>query len=172
MATDPNPITLTCLPSLAAAPSSSGQKRSRGIPTEGEGKIEDTGASGNGGLQEANASGAADPTLLPTQGPIEQGDDDISPDMAHANTVTAFVASPLLHEPNQLRVDHITTLLVLAVDGPVHKAVVKLLAPAYPQQEAVAIWTTWAPHLAPPFGLPLAGGTLLRDTIVQSMCTP
>jgi hypothetical protein len=69
MAAYPTLVTLICLPSLAAAPSASGQKRSRGIPTESEGEIEDTGTSVSGGLQEANASGAADPSLLATQGP-------------------------------------------------------------------------------------------------------
>jgi hypothetical protein len=131
MAADPSPIALTCLPSLAAAPSASGQKRSRVIPTEGEGVVEDTCAYGNGDLQAANASGAADPALLPTHGPTRQGDDDIPPEMARANAVTAFVASPLLLESNQLRLDHITSLQALAVDGHVHKAAIKLLAPAY-----------------------------------------
>ena len=91
--------------------------------------------------------------------------------MVHANAVTAFVASPLLFEPTQLRLNHITALLALAVDGPVHKVAIKLLAQAYSQQEAETIWTAWAPHLAPAPGRPLAGGTLLRDTIMQSVCT-
>ena len=56
--------------------------------------------------------------------------------MARANAVTAFVASPLLPEPTKLGLNHITTLWALAVDGPVHKAVIKLLAPAYSLQEA------------------------------------
>ena len=30
----------------------------------------------------------------------------------------------------------------------------------------------WAPYLAPPPDHPLAGGTLLRETIMQSLCTP
>jgi hypothetical protein len=53
--------------------------------------------------------------------------------------VTAFMGSPLLPEPNQLRMDDIATLLTLAVDGPVRKAIFKLLAPTYYQQEAEAI---------------------------------
>ena len=61
--------------------------------------------------------------------------------MTRANAGTALVAVPLLHEPNQLKMDHVTTLLVLAVDGPNHKTAIKLLAPAYPQLEAKAIWT-------------------------------
>ena len=53
--------------------------------------------------------------------------------------VTAFVASPLLPKPNQLKVDHIATLLALAVDGPVHKTAINLLALADSQKEAKAI---------------------------------
>jgi hypothetical protein len=48
------------------------------------------------------------------------------------------VASPLLPEPNQLKIYHIATLMALAVEGPVQKAAIKLLAPAYSQQEAKA----------------------------------
>ena len=68
--------------------------------------------------------------------------------------------------------DHIARVLSLAVDGPVHKAAIKLLTPAHYQQESEAIWTVWAPHLAPPPDHPLAGGTLLRDIILQALCTP
>jgi hypothetical protein len=96
MAVDPTPVTLACLPSMAAAPFASGQKRPQVIPTEGEGKIEDIGASSSGGHHAANASGAADPTLLPKQGFTGHGDNDFPPNMARANAVTAFVASPLL----------------------------------------------------------------------------
>jgi len=102
-----------------------------------------------------------------------QRDSDIPPDLENAaNAVTAFVASPLHPEPNQLKVDHVATMLSLAGDGPVHKAAIKLLAPAYSQQEAEAIRTAWAPHLARPPDHPLAGGTLLRDIILQALCTP
>ena len=69
-------------------------------PSEGEGEIVDTRASKSGGHREANASGAADPDLLPTQGHTGQGDGDIPPDLACANAVPAFVAFPLLHGPN------------------------------------------------------------------------
>ena len=117
MASDPTHVTLTCLPSFATAPSVSSQKRSRVNQTEGEEKIEDKGAFGSGGHQEANASSAADPALLPLHGLTGQRDDEIPPDVARANAVTAFLASPLLPEPNHLRVDHLTTLLALAVDG-------------------------------------------------------
>jgi len=81
------------------------------------------------------------------------------------------MGSPLLLEHKQLRVDHIATLLALAMDGPVQKAAFKLLALAYSQQEAEAIWTAWAPHFAPLPDNPLAGGTLLWDTMLQTLCT-
>ena len=70
--------------------------------------------------------------MLPPQGPTGQGESEIPPrDLARANAVTVFVASPLFPEPSQLRVDHISALMALAVDGPIHKAAIKLLAPAY-----------------------------------------
>jgi len=82
------------------------------------------------------------------------------------------VASPLLPEPNLLRVDHISATLALAVDGPIHKAAIKLLALAYSQHEAEAAWARWAPHLSPPPDHPLAAGTLIRDAIMQTLFTP
>ncbi len=42
MATDPTPVTLPDLPSLATTPTASGLKRARALPMEGEGEIEDT----------------------------------------------------------------------------------------------------------------------------------
>jgi len=86
--------------------------------------------------------------------------------MERANAVTAFIGSPLLPNPAQLRVDNIATLLALAVEGPAQKAAFKLFSLAYSQQEAEAIWTSWAPHFAPPPDHPLAEGTLLKDTIL------
>jgi hypothetical protein len=59
MATDPTPVT------LAAAPSASGQKRSRANPAEGEGDNEDIGVYGIGNHQTTDATGTADPALLP-----------------------------------------------------------------------------------------------------------
>ena len=71
--------------------------------------------------------------MLPTHDLTGQGDNDIPPNMARSNAVTAFVASPLLPEPNKLMVDHITALLALEADGTVHKAAIKLVALAYSQ---------------------------------------
>ena len=92
--------------------------------------------------------------------------------LARANAITAFGAFPLLPEPNHLKPDHITDLFALAVDGPLHKAAIKLFAPAYSQHEAETIWTAWAPHLAPPLDHPLAGGALLRETIMLTIPPP
>jgi len=50
----------------------------------------------------------------------------ISPEFDQANMVTAFVASPLLTEPTQLKVDHVAALLALAVEGPARKAAFSL----------------------------------------------
>jgi len=128
MTVDPTHVTLAYLPSMADAPSSSGQKCSRVIPTDGEGDIEDRGSSSTGGRLASDASGIG---LASTTGLHGTGRRRIPPNLAHANAVTAFVASLLIPEPNQLRVDPISALLALAVDGPIHKAAIKLLAPAY-----------------------------------------
>jgi len=171
MATVPTPVTMPDLPSLATTPFDSGLKRSRALPTEGEGEFEDTRASGSGTHHEANASGPADPTLPPPQGPTGQEHDVVPPEVYRTNVVAAFMGSPFLPKPNQLRADHIANLLAHGVDGPVQKVAFKLLATAYSQQEAKAIWTAWAPHLAPPLTTSLAGCTLLRDTVLQALCT-
>ncbi len=92
--------------------------------------------------------------------------------MDRANVVTAFIGSPLLPEHTQLMMDNIATLLALAVDGPAQNAALQLLALPYSQQEAEAIWISWAPHFAHSPDHPLVGGTLLRDTIMQALCTP
>jgi len=117
---------------LAATPSASRRKRSRALPTKGEGKFEDARTLGSGTQPVANAAGPADPP----QGPTGQEDDEVTPELDRANVITAFVGSPLLLEPNQLKADNIATFLALAVDGPVQKATFKLLAPTYYQQEA------------------------------------
>jgi hypothetical protein len=53
--------------------------------------------------------------------------------MIRANVVTAFISSPLLPELAQLRVDHIYTLMALAMEGYVQNAAFKLLAPVSSQ---------------------------------------
>ena len=40
----------------------------------------------------------------------------------------------------QLRVDHVSTLMALAVDGETQRAVIKLLAPEYSQIVAENVW--------------------------------
>ena len=62
--------------------------------------------------------------MLPPQGPRGHGDSEFPPDLARANAVTAFVASRLLPETNKLMVGHISALLALMVDGPIHKAAI------------------------------------------------
>jgi hypothetical protein len=96
MAVDMIPVKLPCLPSMAAAPSASGQKRSSANPADGERDTKDTGASDNGIHHAAGVRGAADAALLLLSGPTGQEDLELSPDLVRANAVKAFVASPLL----------------------------------------------------------------------------
>ncbi len=78
----------------------------------------DTRASGSGTRPTAEASGSTDPILPPPQGSKGQEADVVPPELDRATVVTFFIGSPLLLEPNQLRVDDIATLLALAVEGP------------------------------------------------------
>jgi hypothetical protein len=139
MGTDPTPVTLPEIPSLAVTPTASGQKRSRTLPAGGEGDLEDTGASGSGTHQTVITGGSVDPTLPPPRGLGELDDAEITPKMVRANAVTAFIGPPLLPEPDQLRVDNIGTLPSLSVEGPAQTAAFRLFALAYSQHEAEAI---------------------------------
>ncbi len=89
-----------------------------------------------------NATGSVDPILPPPQGPGGPDATETSPEMMRANAVTAFIGSPLLPEPYQLRVDNIATLLSLSVEDPAQKVAFRLFAPAYSRQEAEALWTS------------------------------
>ncbi len=44
--------------------------------------------------------------------------------------IAAFVANPIIPEPHQVRIDHITFLLALVLGGPMQEAAIKLLMPA------------------------------------------
>ena len=131
MAVDPTLFTLPCLLSLAVVPSTSGQKRPRVIPTDGEGDIEHTRAYSSDMHPATEDTGAAVAALLPPQGHTGQEELELSPDLVRANAVTVFVASPLLPEHDKLTADHISSLLALAVDGLAQKAAIKFLALNY-----------------------------------------
>jgi len=62
----------------------------------------------------------------------------------------AFLAQPLLLEPNQLELNHVSALLALMVEGEWSATVVRLLARQSPKKKASAIWTAWKPYLAHP----------------------
>jgi hypothetical protein len=139
MATDPTPVILPDLPTLAANPIASGLKRFRTLPHKGEGEFKDTRAFGSGTHTAAEASGSTDPILPLSLGSTGQETDVVPPEQDRATVVTAFIGSLLLHGPTQLRVDDLATLLALAVEGPAQKAAFHLLVPAYSQQKAAAI---------------------------------
>ncbi len=68
--------------------------------------------------------------------PIRKEAPNQSKELIRADAVTAFLASPLLPDPNQLRAYHITALLDMAVDGGAQKATMKVLAPEHSQRVA------------------------------------
>ena len=86
---------------------------------DGESGIEDASASCSGTHQATRATDTADPPLSLYPEPTGQGDPEPSQELLHANTLTAILGSPLLPEPDQLKVVHITVLLAMAADGPI-----------------------------------------------------
>ena len=62
--------------------------------------------------------------------------------LTRSEAVTAFIASPILLEPNQLRIDQISTLMAFAAadKGEVQKQAIKLLSMAYDQAAVDVIW--------------------------------
>jgi hypothetical protein len=95
-----------------------------------------------------------------------------SKELIRADAVSVFLAFPLLSEPNQLRVDHITALLALAVDGNTQKATIKFLAPEHSQRVAEKVWAAWETHIFPPRGHPLATGRLAKDAVMATLRHP
>ncbi len=61
---------------------------------------------------------------------MAHGDTPAAAVLTRAEQIAAFVASPMMPTPNQVRMDHITFLLALVLRGDVHEAAVKLLMPA------------------------------------------
>jgi hypothetical protein len=66
------------------------------------------------------------------EAPKPENEEDVEP-LTREEAVTAFVASPLLPEPNKLIIGHISALMALAAvaEGPTYKQAVKLLSLEY-----------------------------------------
>jgi hypothetical protein len=94
--------------------------------------------------------------------------------LTRSEAVTSFIASPILPEPNQLRIDQISTFVAFAAayNGEVQKKAIKLLSMEYDKAAAYLIWHAWAPHISPPVGHPLAGGTKAKDLVMATLLKP
>ena len=64
-----------------------------------------------------------------------------------AEALAAFLAAPLLPEPDQLRVDHISAPPALLKEGPFQDVAIALLTPGHTPEEAAIIWSAWGPHI-------------------------
>ena len=102
----------------------------------------------------------------------EDADPKAPPTLSEATT--AFIGSPLLPEPEQLIMGHISSLMALITrgDGPICVKFVQLLSMEYDFPTATLIWETWAPYIAPPVGHPLAGHDLAKDLVLATLCKP
>jgi hypothetical protein len=130
------PITLPSLLALGPSPSASEkQKRSRAnLDVEGKGELEDTNASGNGTIPAKITTGSVHPNSTRQESPPKEAK------LTREDVVTAFLASPLLPDLDKLRVDHISALMALSVDGDTQKASIRLLAPKQSHTMAEKVW--------------------------------
>ncbi len=76
-----------------------------------------------------------------------------------------FMKAPVLPDPTYLRLDHITALLALLLEGPNRSAAIDLLYQSYAPEEANYTRSTWEPHILPPPTHPLYSGTPARDFV-------
>jgi hypothetical protein len=118
------PITLPCLSPLtplrpATHLASSGQKRR----AEGEhADLADTGASSSGTHPAKQLAPITGVNSIQVEAPEPENVEGVEP-LTREEAVTAFVASPLLPEPNKLIIGHIFALMALAAvaEGPTYK---------------------------------------------------
>jgi hypothetical protein len=136
MEVEPTPITLLRLPYFGPAPFDSGQNKRAG---HNEREMQDTGASGSGKDPTDVTTGIADESLPPHTAPTRLGTPILAEDISRDDAITTFSGSPLFPEPSQLKVDHISTVLAMAVEGGTQKAAMKLTAPSHLVQAATMI---------------------------------
>ncbi len=84
--------------------------------------------------------------------------------------MTTFMEAPILPDPTMLRVDHISALLALLLEGPYRSSSIDLLHKSCTPEESLHIWTAWEPHVRPPLSHPLAERTLARDRVMDIRC--
>jgi hypothetical protein len=82
----------------------------------------------------------------------------------------AFLAAPLLSDPDKLRLDHISAPLALIIEGPFQVAAIALLTPGRTPEEANNIRSAGEPHIRPRPTHPLTTATPVRDTFLAVIC--
>jgi len=90
---------------------------------------------------------------LPQQdrpGPIAEDTPIPSPLQLREEPRLAFLAHPMLPEPEELELSHISALLALLVDEEWSATVIRLIAKQVSKKKATAIWNSWTPYLAHP----------------------
>jgi hypothetical protein len=88
---------------------------------------------------------------------MAQGATLVTTTLTRAEQITAFLQSPMMPGPHQVKLEHITYLLALILGGEVQESAVKLLMPAITPEHALAIWDEWKGYIHPPPGHPLEG---------------
>ena len=82
----------------------------------------------------------------------------------------AFMENPILLDPTLLRLDNISALLALLLEGPYLSSTIDMLHKSYTHEESLQIWTSWEPHIQSPSPHSLAEETLDRDRVEAMLC--
>ena len=166
LAEDPMPITLPCIPIIAPeTPRTSAFKRSRGNPVpEDEATRDgpaDPGASGSG--TGGTAAGAG------SKAPLAQGATPAASTLTRAEQIASFIANPMMPRPHQVKMDHITFLLALVLEGELQEAAIQLLMQARTPEQASVIWDSWKGYFHPPPGHPLEAKHAIREVVFAEL---
>jgi hypothetical protein len=137
MASDPTPLTLPSVPEIAPETlRSTANKRNKSNPAARDetarGGPSDRGTSGSG--TGGTTTGAGNTAIM------TQGATPAAKILTRAEQIAVFVVNPMIPEPHQVKMDHITYLLALVLGGALHEAAGKLIMPAQTLDQAAAIW--------------------------------
>jgi hypothetical protein len=119
MEENPKPLTLPCILEMAReSPRSAANKRNRGNPAAG-----DETTRGGPSYRGASGSGTGGTTTeAGNTATMAQGATPKANILTRAGQIAAFVANPMMPQPHQVKMDHITYLLAIVLGGALQEA--------------------------------------------------
>ena len=79
--------------------------------------------------------------------------------------LTAFLAQPMLPEPEPLELNHVSALLALLVEGAWGETITQVIAAPMLKKQASTIWNTWRPYLFHPPSHPTGEAAVKEEMI-------